>query len=49
MLNAVLFFTEGLKTDGLEMEGLEREGVKELFYAKPRKHVGSQCHLQLHY
>ncbi len=47
---------EGLEREVLKDEGLERvrmvmEGVKELYFveAQPMKHVGSQCHLQLHY
>jgi hypothetical protein len=38
-----------LEREGLKMERFEREGVKRLFIvkSKPKKHEGSQCHLQL--
>jgi hypothetical protein len=40
---------EGLERERYETERFEREGVNRLIivYAKPKKNVGSQCHLQL--
>ncbi len=41
---------KGLEWDGLEWERLERMGFNGLFFvsAKLKKHIDSQCNLQLH-